>query len=108
MPSDQPGLFGALLIALAGGWAASRILRSPAQPFQAMGLGVAGALLGMGLAGALGVRANAVWLLAAAICGGIGVLAAWRFISHRLARRCERNLGRTDELENQDTQEGPS
>lgn len=108
MPSDQPGLFGALLIALAGGWAASRMLRSPAQPFQALGLGVAGAVMGMALAEALEVRPGAVWLLAAAISGGVGVLAACRAISHRLARRRERNLGRTDELERRDTQEGPS
>ena len=91
MQSDQPGLFGALLIALAGGWAASRILRSPADAFHSLGLGVGGAVMGTMLAGALGLTLNGVGLLIAAIAGGLAVLATWRFIATRLARRADRH-----------------
>jgi hypothetical protein len=104
LPSDQPGLFGALLIALAGGWAASRILRTPANAFHALELGFAGAVLGMLVVGVPGRTLNAIGLFAAAIVGGLTILGAG-LLTARVRRR---NLGRTDELENQDTQEGPS
>ncbi|MGE5566335.1 MAG: hypothetical protein ACM3YN_09315 [Parcubacteria group bacterium] len=101
MASDQPGLFGAFLIALAGGWAASRILHSRVEPFQALGLGVGGAVLGMVLGGALRLELNAVGLLVAAITGGLAVLAACRVVSHRL----ERNRTGVDGLSDGETQE---
>lgn len=107
MTNDQPGLFGALLIVLAGGWAASRILHSRAEPFQAMGLGVGGAVLGMVLVGAVHLELNAIGLLVAAIGGGLAVLAAWRFVSHALARRRERNRTEADEFPKGETQEEP-
>lgn len=105
MANDQPGLFSALLIALAGGWAASRILHSPARPFQALGLGLGGAVLGMTLVGLLHLELNAVGILIAAITGGLAVLEAWRFVSHRLALRRERNRTVPDELSSGDIQE---
>jgi uncharacterized membrane protein YeaQ/YmgE (transglycosylase-associated protein family) len=104
LPSDQPGLFGALLIALAGGWAASRILRSPADAFHSLALGVGGAVLGMMLAGALHLTLNGVGLLIAAIAGGVIVLALCRLI----ARKRERNHAARDEFETRDKLEDPS
>jgi uncharacterized membrane protein YeaQ/YmgE (transglycosylase-associated protein family) len=95
LPSDQPGLFAALLIALAGGWAASRILRSPADPFHALAVGVGGAVLGLTAAGVLQLRLNGVGLLIAAMVGGLVVLSAWRAI----ARKRERNHAARDEFE---------
>lgn len=94
MANDQPGLFGALLIVLAGGWAASRILHSRAEPFQALGLGVGGAVLGMVAVGALHLELNAIGLLVAAIVGGLAVLAICRTIVRQLEnRRNRRRLG---------------
>ncbi|MGE5501549.1 MAG: hypothetical protein ACM3W4_06455 [Ignavibacteriales bacterium] len=107
MANDQPGLFGAFLIALAGGWAASRILHSRAEPFQALGLGIGGAVLGMVLSGAFDLELNAVGLLLAAIMGGLAVLACCRIVAHRLARRRERNRTGPDEFPMRETQEEP-
>lgn len=105
MASDQPGLFGAFLIALAGGWAASRILHSRAEPFQALGLGVGGAVLGMVLSGAFHLELNAVGLLLAASAGGLAVMACRRVIGEQLARRRERNRTGADEFREGETQE---
>ena len=69
-------MFSALLIALAGGWAASRMLRTHPDPFACLVLGVTGAVAGMTLAGAAGLKLGPVGLLAASIIGGLvrGVL----------------------------------
>ena len=104
LQSDQPGLFGALLIALAGGWAASRILRAPADAFHSLELGIAGAVLGMLAVGALGLTLNTIGLFAASITGGLTILG----VGALTARIRERNLSRMGELEKRDTQEGPS
>jgi len=104
LPSDQPGLFGALLIALAGGWAASRMLRSPAEPFQALELGIAGAVLGMLAGGALGLTLNAIGLFAAAIVGGLTILS----LGLLTARIRERNHAAREEFERRNKLEDPS
>ena len=104
MPSDQPGLFGALLIALAGGWAASRILRSPADAFHSLALGVGGAVMGATLAGALHLTLNGVGLLVAAIAGGLLVLSLCRLI----VRKRQRNHAARKEFESRDKLEDPS
>lgn len=95
LTSDQPGLFGAFLLALAGGWVASRILRSPADAFHSLELGIAGAVLGMLAAGALGLTLNAIGLLAAAIVGGLTILGV-RLLTARIR---ERNHAARDEFE---------
>ena len=95
MQSDQPGLFGALLIALAGGWAASRILRTPADAFRSLELGIVGAVLGMLAAGVVGLTLSAIGLFAAAIAGGLAVLGVGLLI----VRRRERNHAAREEFE---------
>lgn len=104
LQSDQPGLFGALLIALAGGWAASRILRAPADAFYALALGVGGAVLGMFGAGALGLTLNGIGLFAAAIAGGLTILG----VGLLTVRIRKRNHAARDEFETRDKLEDPS
>lgn len=87
----QPGLLGAVLIALAGGWAASRLLRSPQDGFHSLILGVTGAVLGLTLAGAAGLRLGPVGLLAASLCFGLLILALARSLSIAAERRRNRN-----------------
>jgi hypothetical protein len=95
LQSDQPGLFGALLIALAGGWAASRILRAPADAFRSLELGFAGAVFGMLAAGAIGLTLGAMGLFAAAIIGGLAVLGTGLLV----ARRRKRNHAASKEFD---------
>lgn len=75
---DEPGLLGAVLIALAGGWVASRILHTALEPFPSLIVGVAGAVLGMMLLGPLGLPPTALWLLAFSLAGGLLILALWK------------------------------
>lgn len=62
----HPGLFGALVIALAAGWIARRVLLRRPSVFQCLVVGAAGALIG--------VAATA--LLALPVTGALGLFAA--------------------------------
>jgi uncharacterized membrane protein YeaQ/YmgE (transglycosylase-associated protein family) len=87
----QPGLLTAVLIALAGGWAASRLMRTDPGPFPSLVLGVTGAVLGLSLAGALGLRLSGVGLLVASVTGGVLAFASGKAISNAAERRRNRN-----------------
>lgn len=88
---DGVGVFSALLIALAGGWAASRILRTHPDPFGCLVLGVTGAVAGMTLAGVAGLRLGPIGLLAASITGGVGLVMLCEAVSNVTKRRRKRN-----------------
>jgi len=96
---DDPGLFGALLIALAGGWAASRLLRTSPDPFACLVLGVTGAVAGLSLAGAAGLRLGAIGLLAVSIGGGVGLFALCKAVSNVTEWRRNRNHVAPSEFE---------
>lgn len=87
----QPGLLMAVLIALAGGWAASRLMRSGSGGFACLVLGVTGGVLGLSLAGAAGLNLGGVGLLVASVTGGVLALALGRAISNAAERRRNRN-----------------
>ena len=87
----QPGLLGAVLIALAGGWAASRVLRDAQDGFGSLILGLTGAVLGLMLAGVAGVGLGPVGLLAASLGFGLLILALARSLSIAAERRRNRN-----------------
>lgn len=90
--TEGVGVFSALLIALAGGWAASRLVRAHPDPFACMVLGVTGAVAGMTLAGVLHFGLGPVGLLAASIAGGAGLFALCAAVSNVTKRRRNRNL----------------
>lgn len=107
---EQPGLLTAILIALAGGWAASRMLRRAQPPFPSLVVGITGAVLGMTLMGMVGLRLGAVGLLAASLAGGLLVLAAARPFASGAKRWRKRNHVSRDEFEKRGstgTQEDP-
>ena len=91
LPSDGVGVFSALLIALAGGWAASRMLRTHPDPFACLVLGVTGAVAGMMAAGAAGLRLGPIGLLAASVAGGMGLFTLAGLVSNVTERRRNRN-----------------
>ncbi|HEX6859288.1 MAG TPA: hypothetical protein VF138_03695 [Caulobacteraceae bacterium] len=92
--AGDPGLLTTVLIALAGGWAASRMLRSALDPFRSLVLGITGAVGGMVLLGAVGWKLGALGLLAASLAGGVLLQALSRPISSWAERRRNRNLER--------------
>jgi uncharacterized membrane protein YeaQ/YmgE (transglycosylase-associated protein family) len=94
----QPGLLTAVLIALAGGWAASRLMRVDPGPFPSMVLGVTGAVLGLSLAGLAGLRLGGVGLLVASVTGGVLAFALGKAISNAAQRRRNRNHTSQDEF----------
>ncbi|HYG27411.1 MAG TPA: hypothetical protein VD906_10935 [Caulobacteraceae bacterium] len=96
---DQPGLLGAVLIALAGGWAASRLMRTALDPFPSLIVGVCGAVLGMMLLGPLGLPLGALWLLAFSLAGGLLILALWRAWPQAAEMWRNRNHVRREEFE---------
>lgn len=99
MTGGQPGLLGAVLIALAGGWAASRLLRTSPGAFPCMVVGVTGAVLGLGLAGAAGLKLDGVGLLAASVACGVLILVVSRAIANAAERRRNRNHTERREFE---------
>jgi len=99
MADSQPGLLGALLIALIGGWAASRLLGKHPGPFPSLVLGVTGAVLGLSIAGAAGLRLGWVGLLVTSVTGGVLALAFARAILNAAERRRNRNHKSPHEFE---------
>lgn len=105
------GVFSALVIVMAGGWAASRLLRTHPDPFACLVLGVTGAVAGMMAAGAAGFRLGSIGLFAASVLGGAALLGLFRLTSNVSKRRRNRNLVGTSEFEScgpsEETQENP-
>jgi len=95
----QPGLLGAVLIALAGGWAASRLLRQHLDAFRSLILGFTGAVLGLMLAGAAGWKLNGLGLLAASLICGLLVFAVSWALANAAERRRKRNHVQRREFE---------
>ena len=84
LASAQPGLLGAVLIALACGWLARRILMRGPGVFASLGLGLAGGLAGILATAAIGVPlSGAAGLAGAALGGSIFLLALWVLIARR-------------------------
>lgn len=84
MATADPGLFGAVLIALASGWIARRLLLRPPGVFACLALGVAGALLGVMAAWTVGLPVTgAPGLLAAATGGALFILSLWVMLARR-------------------------
>ena len=96
---DQPGLLGAVLIALAGGWAASRLMRTALDPFPSLVVGVCGAVLGMMLLSPLGLPLGALWLLAFSLAGGLVILALWKAWPEVTEKWRNRNHAGSEEFE---------
>ena len=96
---DQPGLLGAVLIALASGWVASRLRRTALDAFASLVVGVCGAVLGMMLLGPIGLPATALWLLASSLAGALVILALWTAWPNRAQMWRNRNHVRVKEFE---------
>lgn len=72
----DPGLFGAVMIALVAGWLARRLLARRPSVFACVAVGAGGTVLGLVAAGALSLPVSgALGLFAAALGGAVFIQA---------------------------------
>lgn len=84
MASVHPGLLGAVLIALACGWLARRVLLRGPGVFASLALGLAGAALGLSAAAVVGAPMSGAGGVAAVTLGGsVFLLSLWVLIARR-------------------------
>jgi uncharacterized membrane protein YeaQ/YmgE (transglycosylase-associated protein family) len=97
--AGQPGVLGAVLLALAGGWVASRLLRAHLAPFPALVVGLLGSVLGMLLLGLVSRSPSALWLLTSSVAGSLILLMAARVSPGMAEKWRNRNRSRSQEFE---------